>query len=156
MCSESKSGLHVTKKTLIGFIRDMPASEMSGAFVRTCLCETLVRTLVAFIHALFHSVFLPFFLKHLPNVQAQFSSPQAPLSLDCHCRMKFLSCNRHFGFKKSFFFFSQSAQVFLIGSGAHRESGAVAAIVDQLQPTCLALVQGMNPKNAFIRSSNGA
>ncbi|KAL0023165.1 hypothetical protein WJX77_008794 [Trebouxia sp. C0004] len=30
--SEIKSGLHVTKKTLFGFIRDMPASEMSGAF----------------------------------------------------------------------------------------------------------------------------
>ena len=68
--------------------------------------------------------------------------------------MKFLSCNRNVGFEKSFLFYSQSAQVF--SQGAHRESGAVAAIVDQLQPTCLALVQGMNPKNAFISSSNGA
>ncbi len=32
VCSDSKSGFHVTKKTLLGFIHDMPAAEMTGAF----------------------------------------------------------------------------------------------------------------------------
>ncbi len=64
VCSESKSGQHVTKKTLFKFIGDIPTSQMSSAFEDLgefgCILTFSGSCIHSLVHSFMHLIIHPF------------------------------------------------------------------------------------------------